>query len=150
MNETTRLRVVKAGLILAGIAFLSIGMQGLFAPKPLLWKVHMRLDAVDSLNEARAMYGGLNIALGSLFFFGLSRPTMHRTLVKLWTFLLAGLMAGRLVSVALDGFPPGIAQFLLALNATGLVLGLVLLRFCPKTPAVTSVAPAEPEATPVS
>jgi Domain of unknown function (DUF4345) len=123
------------------LAWLAVGLQGLTVPARLLAPVSIRLDGVDALNEARALYGGMHLALAALYLVGAFRPPWQRPLLWLWVLLVGSLVAGRLISVIVDGVPPGFARVLLGLEAAGVALGLAVLRWGlePAAPA------AEPE-----
>ncbi len=128
MAEHTRDRIVQAFLALAGLVFLAVGLPGVVDPEALLGRVGIVLPAVDALNEARAMYGGMQLAIAGLFLAGALRPGLWRPLLQLWLLLVGGLVAGRFVSIAVDGPPVGFARVLLGLEIAGAAAGLWVLR----------------------
>jgi hypothetical protein len=119
----TREHVLCTSLLLCSLAWLAVGVQGAFVPDRLLGEVSISLEGVDAHNEARALYGGMHLALGALYAVGAFRPRMRRPLLALWLILLGGLLCGRLLSVGLDGAPEGFARVLFALEASGLAMG---------------------------
>lgn len=127
----TRRRLAQLALLLCAAVWLSVGAPGLLRPALLLEPVGVALEGPDASSEARALYGGLHLALGGLYLIAVVRPRLHRPLLGLWTLLVGGLVAGRLVSLAVDGPPLGLARVLLALEVLGLAAGAAVWRACP-------------------
>lgn len=53
--------------------------------------------------ELRAMYGGLQVAIGLLAFVGLQRPALRRGVIQTLFAIAAGLGIARLLGAAIDG-----------------------------------------------
>lgn len=62
----------------------------------------LKLEGAAATSDVRAMYGTLPIALGAFLLPGALRKTGHVMELRLITFIFAGLVAGRLLGLALD------------------------------------------------
>jgi hypothetical protein len=114
------------GLLGAGV-WLVVGTLGVTDVRGLLGASGIQLTTTDALNEARAIYGGLMLAMAGVQGLLALRPGWRRIGMGLWTVLLAGLVGGRLWSVVIDGWPLGIARGLLAIESLGFLVGAALL-----------------------
>lgn len=107
-------------LILNGLVLIGIGLGGLVAPGLLLDPVGITLNRVGPLNEIRAGYGGMHLGVGLFILWMASRPSQRRTGLTLAVLFMGGLVLGRVLSLAIDGWPP---RLLFSLLAGELVLG---------------------------
>jgi|GEM_PF-1066003 len=119
-------RALAVGGLLGAMVWLGVGLAGLLEPAWLLGQAGIELRGVDAHNEARAIYGGLMLALGGVQAALALRDGWRRIGIALWTVLLAGLVTGRLWSLIVDGWPAGVARLLLAVEVAGLLMGAVL------------------------
>jgi hypothetical protein len=106
-------------LIFFGLFFLAFGLAGLFAPAMLAAQLHLMPLTNAGLGELRALYGGGFAAIGFTIFAGLRCKVNGPGLLLAMSILLAGIAAGRVVSLIADhdvGFaaPNGLFEFLLA------------------------------------
>jgi hypothetical protein len=84
--------------------------------------------------ELRAMYGGLQAAIGVLALVAVLRVDLERTALVALAFLAAGLFSGRLYGALTDGGLSGYTVGALLLESTLTVLSIVLLRGAPAGP----------------
>jgi hypothetical protein len=78
--------------------------------------------------ELRAMYGGLQIALGALAALGALRPDWTRTALVVLAFVGAGLGSARLLGASLDGAWTSYTAMGLAVEWATLAIATALLR----------------------
>ena len=114
VKTMTQILIVRRWLlVIAGVAFLAIAVGALVSPRTMAEPIGFRLDTANALNEFRAVYVGLWIAHAILFFWA-ARRVDRLVLGDVGGLLIAGQVLGRLVSLALDGWPDP------AILATGL------------------------------
>jgi hypothetical protein len=99
-NDVAR-RVV---LVVAALVFVAVAVGTLIAPQVMASQYRLRLDHVDAFNEYRAVYVGLWLAQAALLVFA-ARHVGWALLGDLGAVLILGQVAGRLISLALDGVP---------------------------------------------
>jgi hypothetical protein len=103
------------------VVFAAMGCYGLIAPAALMAPFGTVVDSADGRNEVRAVYGGFGIAVAvalvlAVVDFGDVRPGV----VVAVALALAGMAAGRLISIAIErpsGFYPTV--FFLLLEVVG-------------------------------
>jgi Domain of unknown function (DUF4345) len=163
MRRPVKSFVGAASLLVIAAAFLGVGWFGITNPPVLLDPLGIQLPSLQTeavvrataLSEARATYGGLLMALGLLFLAGVFIGRVRGVALAVALISLCGLVAGRGVSLALDGAPTYLAWLLLAVEALGvLVVAAALLkrqrvgRAAARAARVAARAAAEPPATP--
>ena len=114
-------------LVTCGLAMLFVGCTGLGAPRELLAPLAIPLDGPGAHNEIRAAYGGMHAGLGLFLLVTALQPALRRVGLWLTLCVLGGLVAGRLVSLVVDGDPGRYPLGLLAVESTGAVASLALL-----------------------
>jgi ABC-type thiamin/hydroxymethylpyrimidine transport system permease subunit len=125
MLRSSRVRQVLLGIV--ALVFAGIAVGSLVAPHEMAAGLGYRLDNVDALSEYRAIYVGLWLAHAALFVVALRR--VEQALIgDLGALLVLGQVAGRLLSLALDGAPSARIWPMFLLEALG---GLVLLAVRP-------------------
>jgi hypothetical protein len=133
---TTRFAQVFLGIM--GLAFCKVGIQALMDPQAVLQQVGIPLDDASALSSMRAVYGGMHFVFGLVCFWALIRQqTPGLWLVVLYT---TGFVAGRTVSLVVDGAPNQFVMTWLATETFSLaasVILLVLLRQTARVPAVS-------------
>lgn len=102
--KSSRARQVVLGLT-AGV-FTLIAIGSLASPHGMAAGLGYTLTNTDALNEFRAIYVGLWLATAAIFVFA-SRRIENALLGDLCALLLLGQVAGRVVSLLLDGMPSG-------------------------------------------
>jgi hypothetical protein len=88
---------------LSVLVWLPYGLYCLVQPGSLAEAAGVTAVSATASTELRAMYGGLQSAIGALALAALLRPGLGRAALVCLFCLCAGLGSGRLVGVALDG-----------------------------------------------
>lgn len=122
-----RERMNQAALAMAALVFAWVGLNGLFAPAAIAGPVEMVVASASANNEIRANYGGMHLAMSALFLIGAICATFRWTATVVLTLFTGGLVAGRLLSVVLDGAPNAFVMQLLITEATAAASGAALL-----------------------
>jgi hypothetical protein len=90
-------------LALSALIWFPYGLYCFFAPSALAAGAGVTFTTPTGATELRAMYGGLQAALGLLAFAGMQRPALTRpALITLFT-VTAGLGSARLLGAFNDG-----------------------------------------------
>ena len=97
----------KIFLGITGFAFASYGLMCLFVPATVGDAAQLGLSNDVAVAEIRAMYGGLQMAVGVLALLAVARPALRSTALLTVCFLFAGLGGGRLFAIALASDPGG-------------------------------------------
>lgn len=118
-------------LLVCAVVFLVTGLVFTVAPQRMFSSIELIVPEGSPLTELRAVYGGLEIAIGAFLVLCAKRrgPALELGLV-LSFFLLGGLAGFRGVGMAIDGPQTSIMSSLLMLEAAGTVFalsGLVVL-----------------------
>ena len=88
----------------------------------------LKLEGAAAISDVRTMYGTFPIALGVFLAPGALRKTGHTMELRLITFIFAGLVAGRLLGLALDKGEQSFTTTALMFEAAVLVVSGVLLQ----------------------
>lgn len=116
-------------LVVNGLIFLLIGLRALFKPIDAVAIPNgLDADSVDAKNYLRSAAGGVTIACGSVLLAAAFWPVLQLPALVLIVTVLAGLVFGRLFSVAVDGLPGPVAWISGAVELLGLVLGVYWLH----------------------
>ena len=110
------------------LVFGAIGIGFLFWPQALAGLIGIVLTDTSSLNDFRAVYGGVPAGLAAFLVMAMRRRDW--TVPALWMALLTfvGLVGGRFLSEALDG-PPGLfVQVLQVAEIVGALFCVLALR----------------------
>jgi hypothetical protein len=94
---------VRVFLTASALVWLPYGLFCFAQPSFLIEAAGISASSTTGTTELRAMYGGLQAALGALAAVALLRPALVRPALVTLAFLTAGLAAGRLGGVGLDG-----------------------------------------------
>lgn len=122
-----RERMNQAALGMAALVFAWVGLNGMFAPAAITGPVELLAPSASAHNEIRANYGGMHLAMSTLFVMGAVSLAFRWTATVVLTLFSAGLVAGRLLSVVLDGVPNPFVIQLLVTEATAAASGAALL-----------------------
>jgi len=114
-------------LAIVALVFAAIAIGSLVAPHEMAEGLGYTLANRDALNEFRAIYVGLWLATAALFALA-SRRVENALLGDLCALLLLGQVAGRVVSLVLDGAP---SERIWPIFAAELVGGIALVAFRP-------------------
>lgn len=93
-------------LVLSGITFIGFGVASLIWPGTLLVSVGIAPDTAAGRTEIRAMYGGLELAIGLFFLLSARRDDRVEPALLASTLFFFGLGAGRLCGMVLEGQAP--------------------------------------------
>jgi hypothetical protein len=94
---------VRVFLALSALVWLPYGLFCFFDPAFLAGAAGVGFDSATGSTELRAMYGGLQAALGALALCGVLRPPLARSALVTLAFLCSGLALARVSGLALDG-----------------------------------------------
>jgi hypothetical protein len=132
-------RFAQVFLAIMGLAFCKVGIQALMDPQAVLQQVGISLDEASALSSMRAVYGGMHLVFGLLCFWSVIRQQAPGLwLVALYT---TGFVAGRTVSLVVDGTPNPFIITWLATESFSLAASaclLVLLRQPARIQAISS------------
>jgi hypothetical protein len=126
-------RFARLVLAASSLPFLAIGVGFLLAPGPMAANVDVTLASATAASDVRAVYGGLQIAIGALLAACAFSAAHLRAGLILQIATFAGLASGRLVSLPLDGALSSLGAALLAAEIAGLALGVVALVYLPSS-----------------
>jgi hypothetical protein len=130
----------KIFLGLTGLMFVGYGLLCLFVPATVAEATGLEA-AGDVWNaEARAMYGGLQIAVGLIAGLGAMRDAYRRTALVTLAFLFVGLATGRLLGIALEGEPGAYNVFAFVYESVSAAITLALLAHQSRGEAAASPA----------
>jgi hypothetical protein len=89
-------------LIVAAIILGLLGLVYLITPSIYLGALGISLSDPSALNMIRS-FGGFYIAFAGFLFLAVRRPTLAGTAIAAATFVMAGLVAGRILGFIIDG-----------------------------------------------
>lgn len=115
-------------LALSAVPFIAIGVAFFVAPGPMGGLIGISFDGATATTDARAVYGGLQIACGTLLALAARRPSWVAPGLVALLLLYGGLFAGRIAGRVLDGEPSPLGWLLAGGEATGLAFGLLAWR----------------------
>ncbi len=129
----------KIFLGLNALVFVGYGLVCLASPAVVADQTGMQLATGVARTEVRAMYGGLQTAVGLLALAGAMRPALQPTVLLTFVFLFFGLASGRIVGILVDP-DPGFYNFSAAAFETlfGAISTALLARV--SSPGTASVA----------
>ena len=113
-------------LILNGVLFLGLGVAYLGWPAKLAGKTDMVLTTDTATIEIRAIYGGMEVALGLLLVVCALRHNWAFPALILTIVLYAGFAGGRIYGIIAASNPGVFTWKLLAFEVTALAAGCVL------------------------
>jgi hypothetical protein len=129
-------------LVLSALVWLSYGLYCFAAPASLAGGAGVAFQSPTGSTELRAMYGGLQVAIGALAALGALRAAWQRHALVALAFLTAGLGVARLAGLALDGGLSSYTGMALAFEWGSAVAATLLLARESARPAT----PAPPRA----
>lgn len=115
-------------LALSALIWLPYGLFCLFQPGYLADAAGVSATTPTGTTELRAMYGGLQAAIGALALVGCARAGARRTALVVLAVLTAGLGSARLLGLVLDGGFSAYTGAGLGLEWTSFLLGSWLLQ----------------------
>lgn len=111
-----------------GLAFAGYGVVCLVSPDVVADAAQLGLASDVARAEVRAMYGGLQIAVGGLALAGLLRPALRPGALLALACVFAGLAGGRLVGLVVESAPGAYNGAAFAYEAVSAVLAVALWR----------------------
>jgi hypothetical protein len=126
---------IKIFLGLNALIFVGYGLYCLAVPSVIADQTGMQLATGVATTEVRAMYGGLQTAIGLLALAGILRPAVQPAALLVLAFLLFGLASGRMVGIVLDTDPGTYNFAAVAFEATfaAIAAGLLVKSSAPTT-----------------
>jgi hypothetical protein len=118
------LRLARWVLALSGVPFVAIGLAFLVDPAAMGAHIGLALADATAANDVRAVYGGLQVGLGALLWACASRARWVTGGVAALLATFGGLVAGRVVSLLVDGMPAPLGLLLHAGELAGLLGGI--------------------------
>ena len=115
-------------LLLSGAAFLAVGLPFLVDPASTAARVDLTLSSALADNDVRAVYGGLQAALGVLLVAAATAPSAASAALVLQQVSFGGLVLGRAASWLAVGPPGPLGVALLAAELVGLAAGAIARR----------------------
>lgn len=112
---------------LEALVWLPYGLYCLTSPGSLADAAGVAATSPTGSAELRAMYGGLQVALGLLAGLALARPGLVRPALVALLFAATGLALGRALGVALDGAPSAYTALALGFEAVTAAAAAALL-----------------------
>ena len=92
-------------LVLSALIWLPYGIYCFFVPESLAGSAGLGAMTATGTTELRAMYGGLQTAIGLLALLGILRPGMQAAVLLALGFLFVGLASGRMLGILVDPEP---------------------------------------------
>jgi hypothetical protein len=122
-------RAARAYLVIAALLWLPYGLYCFARPEALADAAGVRFVTPTGSTELRAMYGGLQAAIGLLAAAGaLRRAALARPALVALAFLWTGLATARLAGLALDGGLSSYTALALGLETLSALAAALLLR----------------------
>jgi hypothetical protein len=112
---------------LSALLWLPYGIYCFLAPGSLAEAAGVAYQTPTGSTELRAMYGGLQAALGALAGLAAWRPSLRRPALTALAFLAGGLFSARAFGVALDGGFSAYTGMGLGFEATTVAIATALL-----------------------
>ncbi|HQS69331.1 MAG: DUF4345 family protein [Novosphingobium sp.] len=123
-----KLLVGFSGLI--GISLIAFGFYAIYATTTVTAMTGLAPQGVAGLNEARSIYAGSFWAMGGLILYALANARVRQTVLMAVGVIFAGFVAGRIVSIAMDGYDP-----LLTASIVSEVVAAIILIAASRAPA---------------
>ncbi len=97
-------------------------------PRQLGERLGIHLASTAAVADFRAMYGGMCLGVGILFWLGIRRPSWRVPAVLLSITTAAGLLLGRLITWGIDGDPGPIIYGFMGTEVAAIAVGVWLLK----------------------
>lgn len=118
-------------LALSALVWLPYGLYCFFSPAYLAEAAGVGFTSPTGATELRAMYGGLQAAIGAVALIGALRPERARDALRLLFVVGAGLGAARLLGAGLDAAWSAYTAMAIALELGTVAITAWLLRSAP-------------------
>jgi hypothetical protein len=121
------MRATKIFLGLSVAVWLPYGLYCVLSPEYLAEAAGVVATSATGTTEVRAMYGGLQAAIGALCLLALLRPPLQRSVLLSLCFLTGGLALARMLGLALDASGSGYTYGALGFEIVSTLVAAVLL-----------------------
>jgi predicted anti-sigma-YlaC factor YlaD len=115
-------------LLLGGLQLFAFGVMAAFDPAALLGPLGFDLNSSEAITEARAFYGGAEIALGLLMCAAALLPRWREAGLILVAACFAGIGCVRAISMGISGAHSSFLIFALSVEVVLVVLAMLALR----------------------
>ena len=120
---------VQIFLVLEALLWVPYAIYCLLVPSALADGAGVTATSATGLTEIRAMYGGLQLAIGAGCIWGVVAPDARRSAVWMLFLLTSGIGTARVIGIGLDGgLGPYTTLALVFEFATAIWAGRILLR----------------------
>ena len=119
--------VRKVYLGICSVIFLPYGLMCFLNPELLINSAGIQAISATGSTEIRAMYGGLQTAVGALAVFALLRSSLVNSFLVTLVTVMTGLLLARLAGLAIDGGFTAYTGMALSFEATLLASALYFL-----------------------
>jgi hypothetical protein len=133
----TRATATRLFLGFTGLLFAGYGLVCLAAPETVANLTGLQLSTGTASVEVRAMYGGLQTAVGLLALLAVARESLRTPILLCIAVIFFGLVSGRLVGIAIDPDPGSYNFFAAGYEAASAAVAFALL---PRRAAASSPA----------
>lgn len=113
--------LAKLALGFSALTFLGVGLAFLASPAEMAAVIRLELGGVIATSDLRAVYGGMNLALGAFLLWS-ARAERRRTGLLLCFALFGGLLLGRSVGLLSEGAPEPPGFWLIGFELLGFAL----------------------------
>jgi hypothetical protein len=120
---------------LSALVWLPYGLFCFLQPSYLAEAAGVTIGSTTGSIELRAMYGGLQVAIGLLALLAVFRPPLVRPTLVMLAFLTAGLGSARLLGSILDAEVSAYTGFALCFELGSALAAIWLLRSAPREAA---------------
>ena len=127
----------KIFLAINAALFIVYGLMCLASPEIVSDQTGIQTPTGDASAEMRAMYGGLQTAIGLLALAAVLRPELARAVLFAFAFLFFGLASGRLVGIVADA---GVGSYSFAAFGFEVLFGVVSAALLSRTSDATGTA----------
>ncbi|MDT0509682.1 DUF4345 family protein [Novosphingobium sp. MMS21-SN21R] len=117
-----------SGLI--GIALIAFGVYAIYATTTVTTMTGLAPQGVAGMNEARSIYAGSFWAMGALILYALTNARARQPVLMAVGVVFAGFVAGRIVSIVIDGYDP-----LLTASIVSEVVAAIILLAASRAPS---------------
>lgn len=112
----------RAIITLSAILFIALGTAFLLWPAAMAAVVEITVSTPTAITDLRAVYGGMNLALGVYFATSIFSEARRKAALLALFAIFTGLAATRVFGIAVDGAQRPITYLLLAGEVIGLIL----------------------------
>lgn len=120
-------QLTRVYLVFGAALYAAIGIAGLIAPAWLMSLVDVKLPTASSFSEVRAFFGAQSLVIAAVMLAGALHVRYRRPALLGFVALAAAFAIARIASLLADGIPGTVPLVLLAMEGTGIVVGVTLI-----------------------